>query len=738
MRITPLFLLRFLIILNLMFLIQSHSSQAAISEKRVALVIGNSAYKNTPPLANPRNDATEIGKVLKRVGFDVDVVLDATKTEMDQALRRFGNNLDGSSAAVFFYAGHGIQVDGNNYILPVDTALKNERDLHWDSCDLTTVLKQMEGNNRVNLLFLDACRDNPLSQTLARGMGASRSSSIGRGLAPMKANAGTLISYSTKEGEVAADGQGKHSPFTAALLKHIETPGVEIGLLLRKVREDVISVTKNTQVPWEYGSLLGEFYFTGPVTIQVQPKEDTTSAGSKTETVYWESIMNSTNPAVFEAYLKKYPNGEFSEIAHIKIADLKKESAKSGQATVVESLPDVPVKTSDSPKPAVVATKPPLQQPRTGISPQIAEQKSPEIHLTVAATPPDSRIKILNNQGKYQKGMVLKPGKYQVEVFRDGYEKFTQWITMDQSDMVLPVALTPLQKGNMRVTSDPAGAVVYVDSKKVGETPIEIPEQLAGQKTVEIQKDCFEPISRTVTVSGGQQAVVAVQLTAKCGSLHITGEPSGADVYLDEKRAGSLPVDIADVAIGSHQIVVKKDGHPDYDETVAVQAGRTTSVTTSVKPPSKYSKLDSNGKQLPNSAKSWMMVRDNETSLIWEVKQKNDGVKNYDNPGDADNTYTWDESSQKFISALNAAHWGGFSDWRLPSIAELKTLVDSKRTRPTINIGYFPNTQSSFYWSSTTHDSRTYDAWGAFFDLGYYVYNFKSLYFHARAVRGGQ
>ena len=553
----------------------------------------------------------------------------------------------------------------------------------------------------------------------------------------MKANAGTLISYSTKEGEVAADGQGKHSPFTAALLKHIETPGVEIGLLLRKVREEVISVTKNTQVPWEYGSLLGEFYFTGPVTIQVQPKADTTSAGSKTETLYWESIMNSTNPAVFEAYLKKYPNGEFSEIAQIKIADLKKESVKSGQATVVGSLPDVPAKTSDSLKPAVETNKPPLQQQRTGISPQIIEQKSPEIHLTVAATPPDSRIKILNNHGKYQKGMILKPGKYQVEVVREGYEKFTQWITMDQSDMVLPVALTPLQKGNMRVTSDPAGAVVYVDSKKAGETPLEIPELLAGQKTVEIQKNCFEPTSRTVTVSSGQQAVVAVQLTAKCGSLHITGEPSGADVYLDEKRAGSLPVDIADVSIGSHQIIVKKDSQPDYEETVAVQAGRTTSVTTSVKPPSKYSKIDSNGKQLPNSAKLWMMVRDNETSLIWEVKQKNDGVKNYGDPNDADNTYTWDESSQKFINALNAAHWGGFSDWRLPSIAELKTLVDSKRTRPAINTGYFPNTQSSFYWSSTTHDSRTYDAWGAFFDLGYYVYNFKSLYFHVRAVRGG-
>ena len=274
MQKTQLILLKLLIVLNLMFLIQVHPSSAATLEKRVALVIGNSAYQNTPPLANPKNDANEMGKVLKRVGFDVDVVVDATKPQMDQALRRFGNKLDGSSAAVFYYAGHGIQVDGVNYILPIDAALKNERDSTWEASDMTTVLKQMEGHNRVNLLFLDACRDNPLSQTLARGMGENRSASIGRGLAPMKANAGTLISYSTKEGEVAVDGKGKHSPYTEALLKHIETPGVEIGLLLRKVREEVIAATKNKQVPWEYGSLLGEFYFTGPTPADTASQND--------------------------------------------------------------------------------------------------------------------------------------------------------------------------------------------------------------------------------------------------------------------------------------------------------------------------------------------------------------------------------------------------------------------------------------------------------------------------------
>jgi hypothetical protein len=331
----PLYLLRLFVILNLMLLIQSNLSQAATTQKRVALVIGNSAYQSTPLLANPRNDATEVGKVLKRIGFDVDVVVDTTKQEMDQALRQFGNKLDGASAAVFFYAGHGIQVDGINYILPVDVTLKNERDLHWEACDLTTVLKQMEGNNRVNLLFLDACRDNPLSQTLARSMGENRSAVIARGLAPMKASAGTLISYSTKEGEVAADGKGKHSPYTEALLKYIEMPGVEIGLMLRKVREEVITTTKKKQVPWEYGSLLGEFYFTEPVTVQVQPEADKTSDGSRFEALYWESIMNEIEPDVFEDYLKKYPNGAFREIAKRKIDKLSKVSTKPSLVDIV-------------------------------------------------------------------------------------------------------------------------------------------------------------------------------------------------------------------------------------------------------------------------------------------------------------------------------------------------------------------------------------------------------------------
>jgi hypothetical protein len=195
----------------------------------------------------------------------------------------------------------------------------------------------------------------------------------------------------------------------------------------------------------------------------------------------------------------------------------------------------------------------------------------------------------------------------------------------------------------------------------------------------------------------------------------------------------------------NQQITVKKDGYPDHDKPVAVQTGKATSATASLKPPSKYTKLDSNGKQLPDSAQSWLTVQDNETNLIWEVKQNKDGVKDYGNPNDADNTYIRFECDKKFIKALNGANWGGFSDWRLPSEEELKTLVDFNGRKPTINTAYFPNTQSSFYWSSTTGirdfskrvdfgegpDVTNYDG----FD-GFNVYKVNNVY--VWAVRGGQ
>jgi hypothetical protein len=215
-----------------------------------------------------------------------------------------------------------------------------------------------------------------------------------------------------------------------------------------------------------------------------------------------------------------------------------------------------------------------------------------------------------------------------------------------------------------------------------------------------------------------------------------------SDIHFTVGATDSLPVELSGVSTGNQQLTVKKDGYPDHDKPVAVQTGKATSATASLKPPSKYTKLDSNGKQLPDSAQSWLTVQDNETNLIWEVKQNKDGVKDYGNPNDADNKYPWYEINQKFINVLNAANWGGFSDWRIPSQEEFKTLVDFNRRKPSINTAYFPNTQSSSYRSSPI------DGFGAKcvgFDDGYsysssssdsYADKYGSSY--VRAVRGGQ
>jgi hypothetical protein len=211
-------------------------------------------------------------------------------------------------------------------------------------------------------------------------------------------------------------------------------------------------------------------------------------------------------------------------------------------------------------------------------------------------------------------------------------------------------------------------------------------------------------------------------------------EQKTSDIHFAVGATDSLPVKPSGISTGNQQTTVKKDAYPDHGETVAVQTGKTTSTTASLKPLSKYTKLDSNGKQLPDSAQSWLMVLDNETNLIWEVKQNKDGVMDYKNPNDADNTYLTFECDKKFLKALNGANWGGFSDWRLPSEEELKTLVDFNGRKPTINTAYFPNTQSSYYRSSTTN---RWD-WSKLVDFGN-----GSLYSsgdsrYVRAVRGGQ
>jgi hypothetical protein len=234
----------------------------ALAEKRVALVVGNSAYVQAGALPNPMNDASDMAEALKQVGFEVILGLDLTKSAFDGKVRDFARALEQADVAVFFYAGHGLQVGGRNYLIPVDAKLQSERDLDFDGISLDFVLRQVEldREGKTSIVFLDACRDNPLARNLARSMG-TRSASVGQGLAQVQTGVGTFIAYSTQPGNVAVDGAGRNSPFTAALSKAVVQPDRNLTSVMIEVRKEVLSATGGKQVPWDHSALTGDFYF---------------------------------------------------------------------------------------------------------------------------------------------------------------------------------------------------------------------------------------------------------------------------------------------------------------------------------------------------------------------------------------------------------------------------------------------------------------------------------------------
>ena len=306
---------------------------------RVALVIGNSAYTEVTALRNPLNDANALAQSLEDLDFKVVLGIDLDHRSFTKIIRKFEKVSTGADVALFFYAGHGLQVDGSNFLLPVDAAIESETDLAFEAIDLNIVLKMMEREKRINLVFLDACRDNPMSRSLSRSMG-TRSSSIGRGLAQVKSRSGTLIGFATEPGNVALDGEGTvNSPFTTALLKHIKTPNLDVARLMRRVRVDVIEATNGRQVPWTSESLTSDFAFNTGRSIAVVPvKPDlpikaaviepvvisSKTNNTQTELALWDAVKNSNSVELLEEYLKQYPKGNFAVVARFHIKNLSR------------------------------------------------------------------------------------------------------------------------------------------------------------------------------------------------------------------------------------------------------------------------------------------------------------------------------------------------------------------------------------------------------------------------------
>jgi uncharacterized caspase-like protein len=305
----------------------------ASAQKRVALVVGNSAYQHTAVLANPKNDAADVAAALKKLGFQVVEGFDLDKAAFDRKVHEFAMALAGAEAGVLFYAGHGLQVGGRNYLVPINAKGEAEALLDLEMVRVDVLQRAMEASSKTNVLFLDACRNNPLARNLARNMG-TRSTQIGQGLKSTEAGVGTLISFSTAPDTVASDGAGRNSPYAGALLKHIASSTDDLNTILINVRKDVRQETNGQQVPWEHSSLEGRFYF-NPAAATADPVK-VGPQGLSEAAEAWGATKDTASVTVLEAFVVRYKDTFYAELARVRIDELKKQQA----AIAKEAKPD--------------------------------------------------------------------------------------------------------------------------------------------------------------------------------------------------------------------------------------------------------------------------------------------------------------------------------------------------------------------------------------------------------------
>jgi len=301
----------------------------ATAETRIALIIGNSNYASANlKLANPANDATAMQRALQDAGFQTIVRLNAKRLDFYRAVDEFSAKIirDPHSVGLFYYAGHGVQSDGVNYLIPVDAEIESSADLEANAFDVARVLRAMHAaQNEMNIVILDACRDNPLRRTR----------SVARGLARIDAPSGTFIAYAAAPGQTAQDGNnGGNGVFTGELLKAIREPNVPLEQMFKKVITGVKAETRGAQTPWSEASIQGDFYFHTqalPASIPnpgVDPRQ--------VELEFWQSIKNSRSGAEYQAYLDRYPRGEFAQLAANRVKLLQSVApAAAGQHTAV-------------------------------------------------------------------------------------------------------------------------------------------------------------------------------------------------------------------------------------------------------------------------------------------------------------------------------------------------------------------------------------------------------------------
>ncbi len=360
--------------------------------QRYALVIGNSHYSSDiGVLKNPVNDAVDMAALLKKKKFKVTLIKNASKRQMKEGIRSFTSQLSQKDAVgLFFFAGHGVEVDGRNYLIPVNANIRSEVDVEYESIDAGRVMKFMQyAGNNMNMVILDACRNNPYARQFR---------STNRGLTRMDPPKGSLILYATSPGEVASDGVGRNGLFTKYLLQAIDTPDVTVEKVFKTTANKVYRATAKKQLPWQSGVILGDFYFSESAIDKSVSKTfayPVEAENKQAEVVFWTSMRNESNADYFKSYLQQYPNGLYAGLAKIKLNQIGVMSAASSQ----------------------------------------------QAHLTLNTSPDDARIRILNISKKYRPGIQLKPGRYHIEVSKPGYYRHTEWLVLAAEDKVYSVVL---------------------------------------------------------------------------------------------------------------------------------------------------------------------------------------------------------------------------------------------------------------------------------------------------------
>jgi uncharacterized caspase-like protein len=303
------------------------ANQSSLAGKRVALVIGNSSYQNVAALANPANDATAITEMFRKASFDVvESRRDLKYMDMRRALRDFADKARGTDIAVIYFAGHGLEVDGTNYVVPVDAVLERDADVDDEAIGLNRILLAAEPATKLRLVILDACRDNPFAKKMKRTI-ASRS--LGRGLIGVEANKpNTFIAFAAKEGSTAADGDGRNSPFSTALLKHLTRPGLDIRKAFGYVRDDVMSATGNQQEPYTTNSLGGDDVALVPAAASPPAASGNANADIRRD---YELAERVGTREAWDSFVAANPSGFYADLAKAQRNKLAAEGARASE-----------------------------------------------------------------------------------------------------------------------------------------------------------------------------------------------------------------------------------------------------------------------------------------------------------------------------------------------------------------------------------------------------------------------